>query len=103
MGRIGDSEMNFNNFNPVNAGCVRVLQTTNMSGPLHGLHEPEEGPVHKTGGSDNYYNNGPLPRLGALGHDDSQSLIVSPIYNGDGNMTFKYNRIKALHIGWGGQ
>ena len=30
-------------------------------------------------------------------------LIASPIYNRDGDMTFKYNRIKALHIGWSGQ
>ena len=36
-------------------------RTTLDGGPLHGLHEPEEGPVHKTGGSDNYYNNGLYP------------------------------------------
>ena len=27
-------------------------------------------------------------------------LIASPIYNKDGDMSFKYNRIRALHLGW---
>ena len=96
-------EMNFNNFKPVNAVVFEFLQTTNMSGPLHGLHEPEEGPVHKTGGSDNYYNNGLYPGWAHWGMMIANPLIASPIYNRDGDMTFKYNRIKALHIGWSGQ
>lgn len=96
-------EMNFNNFKPVNAVVFEFLQTTNMSGPLHGLHEPEEGPVHKTGGSDNYYNNGLYPGWAHWGMMIANPLIASPIYNQDGDMTFKYNRIKALHIGWSGQ
>ena len=96
-------EMSFNNFNPINAVVLEFLQTTNMSGPLHGLHEPEEGPVHKTGGSDNYYNNGLYPGWAHWGMMIANPLIASPIYNEDGNMTFKYNRVKALHVGWGGQ
>ena len=29
-------------------------------------------------------------------------LIASPIYNKDGDMSFKYNRIRAMHLGWSG-
>ena len=44
-----------------------------------------------------------LPRLAHWGMMIANPLIASPIYNQDGDMTFKYNRIKALHIGWSGQ
>ena len=40
--------------------------------------------------------------MGTLGHGDSNPLIASPIYNKDGDMSFKYNRVKALHLGWSG-
>lgn len=29
-------------------------------------------------------------------------LIASPIYNEDGNLSFIYNRVKAVHVGWSG-
>ena len=48
------------NINPtidktINGIVIEYLQTTNMSGPLHGL---QNSVVGKTGGADNYYNNG---------------------------------------------
>lgn len=30
-------------------------------------------------------------------------LLRAPVYNEDGNMSFRYNRVKALHIGWSGE
>lgn len=96
-------EMNFKDFNPVNALVLEFLQTTNMSGPLHGIHEPGEGPVDKTGGADNYYTNSLYPGWAHWGMMIANPLIASPIYNKDGYMSFRYTRVKALHIGWSGQ
>jgi len=96
-------ELTFNNFRPINNVVLEFLQTTNQSGPLHGLHEPEDGPVHKTGGSDNYYNNGLYHGWAHWGMANGNPLLRSPIYNEDGSMSFKYNRVKALHVGWSGE
>ena len=96
-------ELKFNRFRPINNVVLEYLQTTNQSGPLHGLHEPEEGPVHKTGGSDNYYNNGLYHGWAHWGMANGNPLLRAPIYNEDGTMSFKYNRVKALHMGWSGE
>ena len=95
-------ELTFGNFNPVNNVVLEFLQTTNQSGPLHGLHEPEDGPVHKTGGMDNYYNNGLYHGWAHWGMANGNPLLRSPVYNKNGNMAFRYNRVKALHVGWSG-
>ena len=96
-------ELKFKRFRPINNIVLEYLQTTNQSGPLHGLHEPEEGPVHKTGGSDNYYNNGLYPGWAHWGMANGNPLLRAPIYNEDGTLTFKYNRVKAVHLGWSGE
>lgn len=96
-------ELKFKRFRPINNIVLEYLQTTNQSGPLHGLHEPEEGPVHKTGGSDNYYNNGLYPGWTHWGMANGNPLLRSPIYNENGTLSFKYNRVKAVHLGWSGE
>ena len=30
-------------------------------------------------------------------------LILSPIYNKNGELSFNYNRVRALHLGWSGE
>ena len=95
-------EVNFNDFRPIHSLVLEYLQTTNQSGPLHGLHNPGEGPVQKVSGSDNYYNNGLYHGWAHAGMANGNPLLRSPIYNEDGNMTFKYNRVKAMHMGWSG-
>ena len=37
-----------------------------------------------------------------MGMAIANPLIASPIYNKDGDMSFKYNRVKALHLEWSG-
>lgn len=96
-------ELKFKRFRPINNIVLEYLQTTNQSGPLHGLHEPEEGPVHKTGGSDNYYNNSLYPGWAHWGMANGNPLLRSPIYNENGTLSFKYNRVKAVHLGWSGE
>ncbi len=93
-------EMKFNQFRPIHNIVLEYLQTTNQSGPLHGLHD--DGPVHKTGGLDNYYNNALYHSWSHAGMANGNPLLRSPIYNESGGMSFIYNRVKALHIGWQG-
>ena len=51
-------EYKSNHRQAINGIVIEYLQTTNMSGPLHGL---QNSVVGKTGGADNYYNNGYYP------------------------------------------
>lgn len=83
----------------INGLVLEYYQTFNQSGPLHGL---DNSIVQKTGGADDYYNNDWYPGWVHWGMTMANPLIASPIYNKDGDMTFKYNRIKACHIGWSG-
>jgi len=83
----------------INGLVIEYYQTTNQSGPLHGL---DESIVKKTGGADDYYNHDVYPGWVHWGMTMANPFIASPIYNSDGNMTFKYNRVKAVHIGWSG-
>lgn len=92
-------EYKSNHRGSISGVVVEYLQTTNMSGPLHGL---QDSPVGKTGGADNYYNNGYYPGWIHWGMGIANPLIASPIYNQDGDMSFKYNRVKAVHLGWSG-
>jgi len=52
--------------------------------------------VEKTGGADDYYNNDWYPGWVHWGMTMANPLIASPIYNKDGDMSFKYNRIRAF-------
>lgn len=95
-------ELNFKHFKPINSIVLEYLQTTDQSGPLHGLHEEGEGPVQKTGGADNYYNNSLYPSWSHWGMANGNPLLRSPIYNENGNMAFIYSRVRAMHLGWSG-
>ena len=58
--------------------------------------------IHSQVTADNYYNNGLYHGWAHAGMANGNPLLRSPIYNEDGNMTFKYNRVKAMHMGWSG-
>ena len=66
---------------------LEYLQTTDQSNRTH----------HQIG-PDNYYNNGVYPGWSHWGLTIGNPLIASPIYNKNGNLTFRYNRVKALHL-----
>lgn len=66
------------------------------------MHGVDFTVVEKTGGADDYYNNEWYPGWVHWGMTMANPLIASPIYNKDGDMSFKYNRIRALHLGWSG-
>ncbi len=76
-------------------------QSTNQSGPLHGV---DNDPLClKTGGADDYYNNFIYPGWTHWGHSIGSPLAVSPMYNDDGTLSFKHNRVKAFHLGINGR
>ena len=83
----------------INNIVIEYYQTTNQSGPLHGL---DDSIVEKTGGADDYYNNDWYPGWVHWGMGMGNPLVASPIYNNNGHLAFQYNRIKAIHLGWSG-
>ncbi len=92
-------EYKANNPQVINGIVLEYYQTTNQSGPLHGL---DYSIVKKTGGADNYYNSDWYPGWVHWGMSMANPLIPSPIYNKDGVLSFHYNRVKAVHLGWSG-
>lgn len=83
----------------INGFVLEYYQTTNQSGPMHG---PDNSTVKKTGGADDYYNNTWYPGWVHWGMTMANPLITSPIYNPDGDMSFRHNRVRAVHLGWSG-
>lgn len=92
-------ELQFKKQSPIDAFVLEYYQTTHQSGPLHGL---DHSVVKKTHGADDYYNNHWYPGWAHWGMTMANPLVASPIYNKDGDMAFKYNRVKAIHLGWAG-
>lgn len=92
-------ELNFHNRQAIEDIVLEYYQTTNQSGPMHGL---DNSIVEKTGGADDYYNNDLYPGWVHWGMTMANPLIASPIYNKNGDMTFNYNRVKAIHAGCSG-
>ncbi len=80
----------------VSGWLLEYYQTTNQSGPMHGI---DHSVVNKTGGADDYYNNVWYPGWVHWGMGMGNPLIASPAYNATGEMFFRYNRVKALHMG----
>lgn len=92
-------EFKTNQSQTINNVVIEYYQTTNQSGPLHGL---DDSIVEKTGGADDYYNNDWYPGWTHWGMGMGNPLVASPIYNQNGNLAFQYNRVKAIHLGWSG-
>ncbi len=76
------------------------LVTKDQAGSVYWDHTAEI--PEQVSGRDDYYNNGIYVGWGHWGMGMGNPLLVSPIYNGDGTLGFKHNRIKAHHWGWKG-
>lgn len=77
------------------------LGTREQSGPVYHDHTPEI--PDQLGGRDNYYNHGIYTGWQHWGMGVGNPLLTSPIYNSDGEIIFKNNRVKAHHIGISGK
>lgn len=92
-------EFKTDKFQAINGLVLEYYQSTNQSGPMHGIDFTE---IEKTGGADDYYNHFAYSGWEHAGMGNGTPLVAAPIYNKDGNLSFLYNRVKAIHIGWRG-
>lgn len=84
--------------NPVVSGLVyEFVKTTYQSGPVY--HDHTEGIPDQISGVDNYYNHNLYPGWQHWGQAMGNPLFISPLYNGNGSLTFTGNRFKAHHVG----
>lgn len=92
----------------VRGAVFEYFQSTNQSGPIHwdggDYPEPIRSQIKdKVTGVDEYYNHGFYDGYAYYGMTPGNALIPSPIYNKDGYLAFRDNRIKAWHLGVNGE
>ena len=92
----------------VRSAVFEYFQTTNQSGPLHWDSGDYPEPIRSQitdyiTGDDNYYNHSYYNGYTYYGMTPGNALITSPIYNKDGFLAFRDNRVKALHLGVNGE
>jgi hypothetical protein len=87
------------------SGAVfEYIYTKQQTGPIHhnlGMDDEHRDKLMKKGnGNDNYYNNGDYVQGPSyFGRTMGSPLLLSPMYNKDGSLNFKSNRIIAFHLG----
>lgn len=78
------------------------LSTKDQTGPI--LYDGFAGSMdYQVSASDNYYNNYCYQAWQHWGQGMGNPLLPGPIYNKDGKITFKSNRVRAQHLGLEGQ
>lgn len=77
------------------------IGTKDQSGPI--FHDQTSAIPDQISAIDNYYNHGIYTGWQHWGMGIGNPLIISPIYNKDGIITFRSNRIQAHHIGFSGR
>lgn len=92
----------------VRNAVFEYFQSTNQSGPLHWDSGDYPDPIRSqitdfVTGNDNYYNHSFYDGYAHYGMALGNALITSPIYNKDGNLYFRDNRVKAWHLGIDGE
>lgn len=79
---------------------IEHMNTRDQSGAI--LHDQAANIPDKMNGRDNYYNHNLYSGYQHWGQSMGNPLLTSPIYNTDGTLPFKNNRIKAWHLGLAG-
>ena len=92
----------------VRGAVFEYFQSTNQSGPIHwdggDYPEPIRSQIKdKVTGVDEYYNHDFYDGYAYYGMTPGNALIPSPIYNKDGYLAYRDNRIKAWHFGVNGE
>ena len=80
---------------------VEHMSTKDQAGPVY--HDATTNIPESYTGIDNYYNHHLFTGWQHWGMAIGHPLITSPLYNDDNIITFRNNRIRALHIGVDGQ
>ncbi len=76
------------------------LRTTDQTGAIY--HDATPGMDIQISGTDNYYNHGIFGGWQHWGQAMGNPLLLSPIYNKDGSISFAHNRVTAHHVGISG-
>ncbi len=76
------------------------VSTYDQSGP--GYNDPSDFFVEQMDGQDNYYNHAIYSGWHYYGMPMGNPLVFSPLYNKDGSLEFKANRMRAHHVGVNG-
>ena len=92
----------------IRSAVFEYFQSTNQSGPIHWDSGDYPEPIRSqitdfVTGVDEYYNHGFYDGYAHWGMTPGNPLITSPIYNKEGYMGFRDNRVKAWHIGMNGE
>ena len=88
--------------NPVLSTLVyEHLRTTHQSGPIY--HDGTATLPDDIYGIDNYYNHQVYGGWQHAGFSQGNALLLSPLYNTNGRITFRDNRVRAHHIGLQGE
>ncbi len=88
--------------NPVaHSFLYEYLRTTDQTGGVY--HDKTDKLPVQISGIDNYYNHNFYGGWQHWGQAMGNPLMLSPIYNKDGTIMFKHNRIRAHHFGIAGQ
>ncbi|MDR1937797.1 MAG: capsule assembly Wzi family protein [Tannerellaceae bacterium] len=88
--------------NPIVGSIVyEHVGTKDQAGPIY--HDHTVAIPDQISARDNYYNHGLYSGWQHWGMAIGNPLLVSPIYNTDGSIVFKSNRIIAHHLGFSGQ
>jgi hypothetical protein len=92
------------NFAFINKVVAEYLYTLHQSGPLHHIEYDHTVYPGYGGGSDDYYNNRLEYPTGVsyFNRTNGTPLLTSPLYNENGSVIFRNNRVKAFHFGISG-
>ena len=105
-GRWKDGQLGFEITPPKNRWIssivYEVMSTKDQSGPFEAYSNnwPNEDFIHS--GGDNYYNHYIYQAWQYYGMGLGNPLLPGPLYNTDGQLTFKSNRVHSNHLGISG-
>ncbi len=93
-----EAELPHNPF--VSTVLYEYLHTTDQTGAIY--HDATPGLNLQISGRDDYYNHSIFGGWQHWGQTMGNPLLLSPIYNKDGSISFAHNRITAHHMGISG-
>lgn len=85
----------------VSSILYEYIGSRDQTGPIY--HDQTTTIPDQVSAADNYYNHAIYGAWQMAGYGLGNSLFISPIYNDDGRITFRHNRITAHHLGIMGQ
>lgn len=84
----------------VSKALVEYVYTMDQSGPIY--HDKTPACPEGLYGRDNYYNHHVYGGYQHWGQTLGNPLLLSPVYNTDGSLSCRFNRVQAFHAGLAG-